>query len=295
MARAPQKTKFLGAVFALAAFAVAAPALAQDGGDFNLSLEEFLNQPENTAQPIQETEPPQAEEGPYTEPDYSADYSAEYADETQSEMSGQQQPSGGIGSEAGDDAGVSLFDDAFGTTPTAAAPDEEPMDATAEDDVPEDYSADGMNGDMDADQASDINIFGEAVNETPAKQPLDDDKIILDFTPENQPDLKIDPNTEVTLRGLDKITARISEHKVKVGQPYKFGTLAIVLRTCVKAPPEETPEVTAFLEITEWRDDEAKELFKGWMYASNPAISALEHPVYDVWVIDCNIVSGLEE
>lgn len=234
-------------------------AAAQEDDGFALSLEEFLGQPQ-----------PEVAEDP---------------------MVGQEQPSGGIGSEAGDDAGAGLFDDAFGTTPTAAT-SAVPQDAAAEDDAPEEYPED----DLDTNQDAAINIFGEPASDTAAEQTPDDDEIILDFTPENRPDLKVDPSTTVTLRGLDKITARISEHKVQVGQPYKFGTLEIMLRTCTKAPPEETPEVTAFLEITEQREaDEAKDLFKGWMYASNPAISALEHPVYDVWVIDCNIVSGLEE
>jgi hypothetical protein len=90
------------------------------------------------------------------------------------------------------------------------------------------------------------------------------------------------------MRGLDKITARISTLEAPVGQVVRFGTLEIVARACRKRPPEETPESVAFLEIWESRPGEPTlSLFRGWMFASSPALNALEHPVYDVWVIDC--------
>ncbi len=90
------------------------------------------------------------------------------------------------------------------------------------------------------------------------------------------------------LQGLDKITARISTFEAPLGEPVRFGSLEIIARACDKKPPEETPESTAFLEIVDDRPDSpAVEIFKGWMFASSPAISAVEHPVYDVWVIDC--------
>lgn len=90
------------------------------------------------------------------------------------------------------------------------------------------------------------------------------------------------------LRGLDKITGRASSFEAKVGEVARFGQLLVHVRACRKAPPIEPPESAAFLEITELRPDEgAVPLFSGWMFASSPALSALEHPVYDVWVIDC--------
>lgn len=90
------------------------------------------------------------------------------------------------------------------------------------------------------------------------------------------------------LQGLDKVTARISTFEAPVNTPVRFGTLEIIARTCHKRPPEEPPESAAFLEITDIRpDEEPMSLFHGWMFASSPALSALEHPVYDVWVVDC--------
>jgi hypothetical protein len=95
------------------------------------------------------------------------------------------------------------------------------------------------------------------------------------------------------LQGLDKITARVSKFEAPVGAAVRFGTLSIRVRDCEKTPPEETPESAAFLEIDELRPAEARvRLFSGWMFASSPALSALEHPVYDVNVLDCRTASG---
>lgn len=94
------------------------------------------------------------------------------------------------------------------------------------------------------------------------------------------------------LQGLDKITARISTFDAPVGRPVGFGTLRIVSRYCRKRPPEEPPETTVFLEIDEVpRDGPAVRLYSGWMFASSPALAGLEHPVYDVWVVDCRTAS----
>ena len=90
------------------------------------------------------------------------------------------------------------------------------------------------------------------------------------------------------LHGLDKTTARVFSLEAKHGQTIKFGTLRIVVRGCKKNPPEEQPEAAAFVEISEQKaDDSPHKIFSGWMFASSPAISALDHPVYDIWVTQC--------
>ena len=101
------------------------------------------------------------------------------------------------------------------------------------------------------------------------------------------------PARVAVLQGLDKVTARISTIRAPVGEAVTFGTLVIVARTCRKRPPEETPETTAFLEIFDDRPGEPpRAVFRGWMFASSPALSAMEHAVYDVWVIDCMTAAG---
>jgi hypothetical protein len=101
------------------------------------------------------------------------------------------------------------------------------------------------------------------------------------------------PEPVALLQGLDKITARVSKFEAPVGAPVRFGNLSIRVRDCEKNPPEETPESAAFVEIDETRPGEERtRLFSGWMFASSPALSALEHPVYDVNLLDCEAASG---
>ena len=90
------------------------------------------------------------------------------------------------------------------------------------------------------------------------------------------------------LRGLDKITAQVTRLDVPVGDTVTFGTLAITVRTCRGTEPEEAPENAGFLEIVDTPPGEAPRLvFSGWMFSSSPSLSALDHPVYDVWVDHC--------
>jgi len=100
--------------------------------------------------------------------------------------------------------------------------------------------------------------------------------------------VRAEPYDIAVLQGLDKVTARVSTLEAPVGLSIRFGTLEIIARKCDKRPPEDTPESAAFLDIWEVRSGQAAQtIFRGWMFASSPAVSALEHPVYDVWVIDC--------
>jgi hypothetical protein len=99
-------------------------------------------------------------------------------------------------------------------------------------------------------------------------------------------------NATAVLQGLDKITARISTIEARLNAPVRFGTLEITVRACRKRPPEEPPEAAAFLEVKDLRvADVPRPVFRGWMFASSPALSAIEHPVYDVWIVDCKNAS----
>lgn len=90
------------------------------------------------------------------------------------------------------------------------------------------------------------------------------------------------------LQWLDKVTARTSTFTMKVGETKAMSSLRITLRACRENPPIETPESAAFLEVTEIKPGEqAEPVFSGWMFASSPALSAMENPIYDVWVLGC--------
>jgi hypothetical protein len=95
--------------------------------------------------------------------------------------------------------------------------------------------------------------------------------------------------TQLLLRGLDKITGRPTNITAPIGKPVHFATLTITARFCYSTPASETPETTAFVQIEDHRPDQsARRIFSGWMYGSSPGLNAVEHPLYDVWVISCN-------
>lgn len=98
-----------------------------------------------------------------------------------------------------------------------------------------------------------------------------------------------EPHRVAVLRGLDKVTARVSTLEAPVGGDTRFGTLVVTPRACLVAPPIDPPERAAFLEIREAgrNGGSARPLFSGWMFASSPGLSALEHPIYDLWLLDC--------
>ena len=93
----------------------------------------------------------------------------------------------------------------------------------------------------------------------------------------------------VILQALDKVTARIQTIETPIGKETRFGQLRILPIKCRKKPPEEAPDTAAFLQVLENdpRTGNTVTWFSGWMFASSPALNALEHPVYDVWVKDC--------
>ena len=90
------------------------------------------------------------------------------------------------------------------------------------------------------------------------------------------------------LRALDKVTARVQTLRVPVGLPVKFGRLEILAKSCYTRPPEETPESSVLLEIVKTGVKGATDkVFDGWMFASSPDLSAMDDPVYDIWVLAC--------
>lgn len=103
----------------------------------------------------------------------------------------------------------------------------------------------------------------------------------------------------VLLRGLDKITGRSTDIEVGVDDFALFGGLRVSVKACHQTPPTEAPESVAYIEVEDFgfeiqamdklpeEIDRDKRVFHGWMFASSPGLNALEHPIYDVWVIRC--------
>ena len=111
--------------------------------------------------------------------------------------------------------------------------------------------------------------------------------IFLLFTILNAHAAEIDMNT-ARMQAMDKITGHVSVINVPVNGSITFGSLSIVVRSCKTRPVEETPENFAFIDISDkGLKGEETNVFKGWMLSSSPATNALEHPIYDVWLLQC--------
>lgn len=90
------------------------------------------------------------------------------------------------------------------------------------------------------------------------------------------------------MQSMDKVTGRVSKITVPVNSKISYGDFSLVLRACKKRPAEETPENFAFVDVTDKNiDKEEYNIFRGWMLSSTPGINAIEHPIYDIWLLEC--------
>jgi hypothetical protein len=102
-------------------------------------------------------------------------------------------------------------------------------------------------------------------------------------------------NPIAVFSGLDKITARIITFEAEIDETVQFGSLLLTARTCYTRPATESPNTTAFIEVEEVAlDSSVDRTFAGWIFASSPGLNAIEHPVYDIWLLDCRQVSMAE-
>jgi hypothetical protein len=95
-------------------------------------------------------------------------------------------------------------------------------------------------------------------------------------------------NSAALFSGLDKITGRIINFDVNIGETVQFGALQLTPRACYTRPATETSNTDAFVEVDEVTlQGEVRRIFTGWMFASSPGLHAVEHPIYDLWLTDC--------
>ena len=98
---------------------------------------------------------------------------------------------------------------------------------------------------------------------------------------------EIDTNT-AKLQAMNKLTGKVSVLEAPVNGEVKFGSFSIVVRACKTRPPEETPDNFAFVDVVDKHEDGSEvNIFKGWMVSSSPALHAVAHPIYDVWLLQC--------
>jgi hypothetical protein len=95
-------------------------------------------------------------------------------------------------------------------------------------------------------------------------------------------------NPVAVFTGLDKITGLTTTFEAKVGETKQFGGLVVKADVCYSRPVTEEPKTTSFVEVDEVQlDNTKKRIFSGWMFAQSPGLNAVEHPTYDVWLVNC--------
>ena len=99
-------------------------------------------------------------------------------------------------------------------------------------------------------------------------------------------------NTEgvfTDLKILDKISSKNTLIKLKNGELVKFKDLSIKSFKCKNSEFDDNPEITAYIQVKDLTDQNNDEVFvfNGWMFSSSPSITPFDHPVYDVWLVNC--------
>ncbi len=88
---------------------------------------------------------------------------------------------------------------------------------------------------------------------------------------------------------LDKISSKNSLLKLRNGELTKFKDLAIKSIKCKNSEFDDNPEITAYIQVRDltYRNNDEVFVFNGWMFSSSPSIAPFDHPVYDVWLVNC--------
>lgn len=95
-------------------------------------------------------------------------------------------------------------------------------------------------------------------------------------------------NPVAAFSGLDKITGRITQFDVYIDETVQFGALQITPRACYTRPPTEAQRTSVFVEVDQVSlKGQVTRVFTGWMFADSPALNAIDHAVYDIWLMDC--------
>lgn len=95
-------------------------------------------------------------------------------------------------------------------------------------------------------------------------------------------------NPVAVFAGIDKITGRITAFDVYIGETVQFGALQVTPKVCYSRDTSEAQKIDAFVEVDEITlDRKIRRIFGGWMFADSPALNAVEHAIYDVWLTGC--------
>ena len=103
---------------------------------------------------------------------------------------------------------------------------------------------------------------------------------------------KKDNKIYINLKALDKITAKTSEIRLAVGEKEFFGPLEIKALKCQLSENKDSTDTVAYLQVKDLsaKDNNQVFLFNGWTFASSPTLQSIDHPIYDLWITNCENV-----
>ena len=113
-------------------------------------------------------------------------------------------------------------------------------------------------------------------------EPIETEEIIR----EEKPVSRSEPRPVALLRGLDKISGRVTDIRIEVGAAVRYERLTIMVEECRAPPAEDGEDAFVFLKVTDEKTGDDV-VFSGWMFASSPALSAMDHARYDLWALSC--------
>tara|TARA_B110000438_G_scaffold20786_1_gene18962 strand:+ start:234 stop:641 length:408 start_codon:yes stop_codon:yes gene_type:complete len=93
----------------------------------------------------------------------------------------------------------------------------------------------------------------------------------------------------IEIKILDKVSSKTNLLKLKIGEEKKFQNLLIKSLKCKNSEFDDTPEITAYIQVQDLMNKDNNEvfIFNGWTFLSSPAINPFDHPVYDIWLTKC--------
>ena len=93
----------------------------------------------------------------------------------------------------------------------------------------------------------------------------------------------------VEIKILDKVSSKTSQLSINIDQETKFENLIIKILKCKNSEFDDNPEVTAYMQVQDitLNSNDKVFVFNGWTFSSSPSISLFDHPVYDIWLVDC--------
>ena len=93
----------------------------------------------------------------------------------------------------------------------------------------------------------------------------------------------------VDIKILDKLSSKNKLLKINVGEDYTFKNLSLKVLKCMNSKFDDNPEITSYLQVRELNNKNNNEefVFNGWTFSSSPSIQVFDHPVYDLWILNC--------